>query len=115
MSGIDRRVINLNPGGHNGSCRGATVTKTIYKYELMGPKAKIDIPMGGRVLTAHEQRGRIQLWVEVVVGDLQMEERTFQAIGTGHKFDDLGLFYIATVFMENGLVWHIYENRRVDG
>lgn len=84
---------------------------TIYKYPLGFSESEyVSMPQGARILHVGEQRGALILWAQVQVGQHeQNEQRTFCVYGTGHPLQRDDLLYLATVQMQNGLVWHVFE------
>jgi hypothetical protein len=82
--------------------------ETVYKYFLEGRITKLELPVGSELLTAHEQEGKICVWVEQnreagMAGSVEIE---LHAIPTGGDVPTNSL-YVGTVFIGD-LVWHIY-------
>jgi hypothetical protein len=90
----------------------------IHKYVIPEPYAgmtyKMSLPDGAVIRHVAEQecsKGNITVWAEFEADQLNHiddETRTFAIIGTGHPIP-IGLMFIATVLMEDGLVWHVFE------
>lgn len=85
---------------------------TIYKYTLrIVDEQVVEMPLLSRVLSAHEQNGKLCLWAAVLTGDDKTEKLKVRIIGTGNPIPD-GTFndyrFLATVPMSNGLVWHVF-------
>ena len=83
--------------------------RSIWKFEL-GPRGKIlDMPMAAKILKVGQQQSRIFVWAEV---DKDAPEEIYQffVFPTGVELpEDLGeLRYQDTVFLDNGLVFHVY-------
>lgn len=85
----------------------------IYKYSLNFTEQSIEIAVGAKLLSASEQHGDIILWAMHDKSEHETERRIFHIVGTGQPFSDFNCEYFDTVFMENGLVWHIFfENKQ---
>jgi hypothetical protein len=85
--------------------------KTVYKYEIYPDEPEISIHKDAKVLTAAFQGNTFCLWAEVDTEN-EYENRNIHMFGTGHKIPcEMGVDYqyIATGFMDNGLVFHAYE------
>jgi len=86
--------------------------KSIYKY-ILEPieEQEISLPKGAKILTAHEQHGRICIWALVTVPETEIEERVICIYGTGDQFSEEGIHtYIGTVFLQDGnYVFHVFE------
>ncbi len=85
--------------------------KTIHKYPLqLKEQQKIHLHEDAQILYAGEQNGDLFLWARVNT-DFDTELRTIQVYGTGHEVNEFDLGYISTVQMQNGLVFHVFENK----
>jgi hypothetical protein len=88
--------------------------KTIYKYELpLKDAVEIEMPIGARVLTAHEQNGKPYIWALVDhTARLGTEHRRFWIVGTGnpagHVADEV---YVGSAFC-GPFVWHVFTEER---
>lgn len=83
----------------------------IYKYK-MKPNTTLELPRGAKVLTARVQDEEVFLWAKVNPDEKELETRMFLGFGTGHDIDDeLRLDFIDTVFFQNGMVFHIFEQQ----
>jgi hypothetical protein len=74
----------------------------------------LELPKNAVVLDIQIQHGSNDpsMWVMLDTNEPCIPRR-FIAIGTGQKFDDTGLKYIATFQQPDlGLVWHIFEKVR---
>jgi len=84
--------------------------KVVYKYDVeIKSCVRLRIPGGGKIIKAALQRGILRIWAEVNTknGD---HFRYIRILATGESFpEDVYLDYIDTIFLENGLVFHIYE------
>ena len=84
----------------------------IYKYNLNFTEKSIEIAIGAKLLSVSEQHGDIILWAMHDKAENETERLTFHIVGTGQPFSDFNCEYFDTVFMNDGLVWHIFfENR----
>lgn len=75
------------------------------------------LPHDAKILSFQEQKGLPTIWYEFEDNyqdtTTWMEERRFWIIGTGNPFNsDPKIEYIATWQFSNGLVWHLYEDKR---
>lgn len=88
------------------------MARTIYKYTLeIADDQEITMPRGAEILCVHEQDHRVCIWAEVVT-DRHPQQRRFIVRGTGYSIDpNLDKKYIGTVFLSNGLVFHVFEVR----
>ncbi len=83
----------------------------IYKYELDNLGSPLEIPYGAKILNADFQDDQLFIWALVEKNNIK-ESRCFKAYGAGHEIPympDSKLIYISTAFMDNGLVFHIFE------
>ena len=87
------------------------MNKQIWKYELE-PINKLKLPKGAEVLSAHEQFGKVCIWVLVDPTE-EKEERIFEVYPTGSNIHyDMGTdrTYIGTTILVGGtLVFHVFE------
>lgn len=84
----------------------------IYKYPLETFSNEIELPWGAEPLTVQMQDGVPVLWAKFDPerGGSQKVKRTFILVATGYEFPfEDGSYYIATIQMKNGLVWHVFE------
>ena len=85
--------------------------KTIHKY-ILEPKTVLQLRIDSEVLSVGVQNENVVLYVKEDLEQVLSEMRTFVAFGTGHTIDDeLDLEFIGTVFLNNGLVFHIFEDK----
>ena len=88
------------------------MSRTIYKYEIVGDETTIDMPRGAEVLPKLHQNGpnAINFWA-IVDPQLPTQPRTFEVFGTGHPIGSLLAKgdYIGTVITHAGFVWHVFE------
>jgi len=84
--------------------------KTIFKYPLATvPVIMLHLPKGARFLCVAEQNDAWYLWAEIDPNSPTVE-RKFLVFGTGQPIpEDIVKWYIGTIHMHNGYVWHIYE------
>ncbi len=83
----------------------------IFKYELplIGEIMELKLPEGMAVCEVHHQENKIYLWGMVDI-HAPLETRQFVIFGTGWQIQNVSeMFYLKTVFMPDGLVWHIFE------
>lgn len=85
---------------------------TIYKYIISSNAAVVAMPEDAYVLSTAFQGKDLCIWARVDTDIKEIESRTFRVFGTGHPIpQDMGLMYdfIGTAFMDNGLVFHVFE------
>lgn len=81
--------------------------KTIYKYQISPPGVEISMPIGAKVVAVHEQADGVYMWAEIDNSNAY-ETRRFTVYATGQMIED-NTEYVGTFFMQNGLVFHVYE------
>jgi hypothetical protein len=82
----------------------------IFKYEIpiQDGEIEIELPENGGVCDIAEQNDKIYLWACVNI-HAPLEKIKFRIYGTGHLTADAeSLYFLRTVHMKNGLVWHIF-------
>lgn len=86
------------------------MNNTIWKFSLgHGTFVDIKMPKGSDLLTVEIQDGCPHLWV-AVDPDRETETRVFAVYGTGHIINRYNKKkFIGTVFLNNGLVFHVFE------
>jgi hypothetical protein len=84
--------------------------KVVYKYEEeLKSGIRLTIPKNGKIIKVALQRGILRIWAEVNTKN-NKQYRYIRILTTGESFpEDVYLDYIDTIFLENGLVFHIYE------
>jgi len=84
--------------------------QAIWKFELPNDeRVMITMPGGAEVLHVGAQGDSICLWARVDL-DVELEQRRFHVISTGHEHEDLPEVYLGTVLLFNGrLVLHVFE------
>lgn len=89
------------------------MTKRIFKYELLVnsklPLTKVRMPFSAIVLSAGYQNGSIMIWAIVDAGEVVEAERSFYVMPTGYEELPEYKKFINTIFIPNGLVFHIFE------
>lgn len=79
---------------------------TVWKYKLT---PEIEIPRGAEVLSVHEQRGDLWIWVKVNPNN-RSEKRRFAVFATGEDVPDISLKFIGSAVLSRGrLVQHVFE------
>lgn len=93
------------------------MTQFIFKYQLnpgADDVARVQVPVFHTLLKVGEQGGQLCAWILIDQVAEAVETLDFYIIGTGWKLpdaspDEIGeIDYVDTVFMKNGLVWHIF-------
>jgi hypothetical protein len=85
--------------------------KTVYKYPVGFGCFACQLPIGAQVLHAAFQDGEAQMWALVDPAQ-ELETRQFVCVWTGNRIVDIGtLSYVATLFEDGGLVYHLFEER----
>ena len=84
--------------------------RVVYKYvlELVGSQI-IELPTKAMILSVQLQGTSLCLWA-LIDTDYSIERRTILIAGTGHDIGASGVAYISTVQLDNGLVFHIFED-----
>jgi len=85
--------------------------KTIHKFVLNARKNVHIFPKGHKVLSFGMQHDDIVLWVLLDDSLPNTEERVFEVYGTGWEVDDRNSEFCGTVQNQDGLVFHVFENR----
>ena len=83
----------------------------VFKYEipLIAAVIELQIPDNYAICDINNQGDSIFIWALVDV-HAPLVINKFKIFGTGHKIDDVeGLYFLKTVHMPNGLVWHIFS------
>lgn len=83
--------------------------KTIYKYEVQPFNETMMLPDGAKILSVGEQGSRIYIWALVESTVPADTPRYIKSYGTGHPVEDTTLSFIGTVQMQDGLVFHFFE------
>jgi hypothetical protein len=90
--------------------------RTIHKYELEVNKVTgeattniVMLPKFYEIVAANEQHRRIIIWADIHTEDEKFPV-TFVTVGTGREVPKYGneMMHIETVFLQNGLVFHIF-------
>ena len=86
------------------------MSKQIWKYVLNINETKLEMPDQAMVLSVGTQSDNIYLWA-LIDTELANTTRTFYTCGTGWDIEKSVeyLFPIGTVQMQNGLVFHVFE------
>lgn len=97
----------------------SSARRTVWKFRLVFGRsddvARVDMPVGARVLMVGQQDGDTCLWAEVNPATKRTEPRVFRMFGTGHEIKgDMGMSYewVAS-WQEPPFVWHLYEHKGV--
>lgn len=83
----------------------------IYKYEipLTDEIIAMEIPDNYALCEVCQQNGKLFMWCMVYI-HANIVKRYFKIVGTGHKIEGIEhLYFLRTVQMPNGLVWHLFE------
>lgn len=83
--------------------------KTIYKYEVQPFNETMWLPDGAKILSVGEQESRIYIWALVDPDIMSNTPRHIKSYGTCHPVEDTAMSFIGTVQMQNGLVFHFFE------
>lgn len=93
------------------------VVMVIYKYKLEfkdGRNAGIEVPASASLLKISNQNGYISAWYSVDDTEVKTKTERYIVLATGNIEADKEFFctpkkYIDTVFLGNGLVFHIFK------
>ncbi len=82
----------------------------IFKYEIpiTDEIIELDMPDNNALCDIQAQGDKIMAWCVVDI-HAKLVKRKFKVVGTGHQFKIDELYFLRTVQMPNGLVWHIFE------
>jgi hypothetical protein len=85
------------------------MAKTIYKYTIdQTPGGSIfQMPAGWEIISAQEQDGSICIWA-IVDPEKKPTDVWIAIYGTGSPLRNINQQFIATVQMNDGLVWHLF-------
>ena len=88
------------------------MAQAIHKYMLHDVQNVVKLPKDWLVLSVHNQRGYICLWVLVDTEEKETESVLFYAFGTGETpihLDPVSCVFVGTVLLEEGeLVFHVF-------
>lgn len=82
----------------------------VFKYEipLTDELIEIEMPDNYAICDVNNQDDSIYIWAMVDI-HAPLFKNKFKIFGTAHKIDDVeGLYFLKTVHMPNGLVWHVF-------
>lgn len=85
---------------------------TVWKFKLTLNRdgLSLTLPEGSKILSVHEQRGDICLWVQVDTEVKIHQRRSFEVYGTGHLIPEGDRTFLGSVFMDGGaFVFHVFE------
>jgi hypothetical protein len=83
----------------------------ILKYEIpvTDKIIEIEIPDNYALCEVGQQNGTLFMWCMVDI-HVNLVKRYFKIVGTGHKIEGTEhLYFLRTIHMPNGLVWHLFE------
>lgn len=83
----------------------------IFKYELpvIGERFELNLPKDCAICDIQPQGESICMWAMVDI-HAELETHAYMIVGTGWKLDDAeNMYYVKTVVMPSGLVWHVFE------
>lgn len=86
-------------------------SQVIHKYKLIASPTIIETPLDSKFLKVHSQGECIHVWFQQDKEPMfsTTNKHTFLIVRTGEEFDDYGYTYVDTVFISNGLVFHIFK------
>ena len=85
---------------------------TVFKYTIPADDTIAVLPREADILTVAFQGDDLCVWAKVDTSIEEMEARTFKVFGTGSPIpqDNEPMYnFIGTAFMNNGLVFHVFE------
>lgn len=82
--------------------------KIIYKYEI-DLRGNTFLPEEAEILKIAPQGGDLYLWALVSPSETPTRDVSYHIYGTGQGIHDEDLTYVDTVFMDTGIVWHIFK------
>jgi hypothetical protein len=83
--------------------------KTIWKFALNDPEAKVEMPKGAEILAVQTQWNTPCVWA--LVDPVQPKEtRQFRTYGTGHVLPENPGKYLGTFQVRSGIfIFHVFE------
>lgn len=85
--------------------------QVIYKYEIpvIGEAFELDLPIGHAICDINQQNDKLYMWV-LINPDAPKQSLKLMVVGTGWVMQDcFNMWFMKTVHMTNGLVWHLFE------
>lgn len=82
--------------------------KAIYKYKIL-PAVYTMMPPGAQPLSVGQQGADIVCWAIVDTELKPTAQRRILGLGTGHPDPTLDGQFIGTVQLDNGLVYHFFD------
>ena len=83
--------------------------QSVYKYKVIPYAWATLLPDGAKILSVGEQDDEVYVWALVNPAIPAETPRRIRAYGTGHPIEDGERVFIGTVQMQNGLVFHFFE------
>ncbi len=83
----------------------------IFKYEIpiTDEIVCMELPDKYGLCDIQNQGDKIYMWAVIDIR-IKKIKRYFKIVGTGHLITDIeNLYFLRTLVMPNGLVWHIFE------
>lgn len=82
----------------------------IFKYELpLKDEFELELPEGHELCDIQAVDDKIFMWALIDI-HAPLIKRFFKIVGTGEIIRDITkLYFLKTVVMKNGFVWHIFE------
>ena len=90
---------------------GDEMNAHIFKYEipLTDEVFAMELPANYSLCEVGQQNGTLFMWCVVDI-HATLVKRYFKIVGTGHQIVGIeDLFFLRTIQMPNGLVWHMFE------
>lgn len=89
----------------------------VFKYQIPLKEgiSELQMPSKWAICDVNHQEGQIFIWAMV---DIHAPLKTYKFMihGTGWKIDDVeNLYFLKTVHMPDGLVWHVFAVQEEDG
>jgi len=84
----------------------------IFKYKIVKSKERLQLPKGAQILSVGTQGNDLYFWALVDPKSDDLEDRFFKVFGTGWQVPKLpgGEYkFLGTGFMDDGLVFHLFE------
>jgi hypothetical protein len=83
----------------------------IFKYEIpiTDEIIAMELPDNYGLCDIQNQGDKIYMWCVIDI-HAKLVKRFFKIVGTGHQITGIeALYFLRTIVLPNGLVWHIFE------
>lgn len=85
--------------------------KKVYKYEITSWRTIIDLPQGSQILCTGLIQEKPMVWMLIPEDYRKSVQKIFYLHNTGEDVID-NVDYIGTYFFANGIVQHLFEQKK---